>query len=118
MFGSSEGFFRSGRTIDRLKMEGKMPELREEFMMEVSAGRRASMHSISNGTGIGSRAHDLGEDLIMTRLTSSSVTGRNLSNDSVCLTSSENGEEGVGVALSSSFLIACTLVIKKSAKYS
>ena len=119
MLGSSEGFFRSGRTIDCLKMDGKMPVRREELMMEVSAGRRTSRHSTSNGTGRGSRAHDLGAELVMTRLTSSSVTGRKLSKKAfVCPTSLEKGEEGVGVSLSSPSLIVLTLVVKKSAKAS
>ena len=51
MLGSSEFFFKSGRTIDCLIMEGKMPLRKEELMMEVSAGRRTSRHSTSNGTG-------------------------------------------------------------------
>ena len=69
MLGSSEGFFSSGRTIDCLKMDGKIPVRREELMMDVSAGRRTSRHSTSNGTGRGSRAHDLGAELVITRLT-------------------------------------------------
>ena len=78
MLGSSEGFFSNGRTIDCLKMDGKIPVRREELMMDVSAGRRTSRHSTSNGTE-GSRAHDLGAELVITRLTSPSVTGRKLS---------------------------------------
>ena len=51
MLGSSEGFFSNGRTIDCLKMDGKIPVRREELMMDVSSGRRTSRHSTSNGTG-------------------------------------------------------------------
>ena len=100
MFGSSEGFLRSGKTIDCLKMVGKVPERREELTMEVSAGRRTSRHSTSSETGMGSRAHDLGVDLVMTRSNSSSLTGLNLLKDAVCSTSSVNGDKCVGVSLS------------------
>ena len=96
MFGSSEGFLRSGKTIDCLKMVGKVPERREELTMEVSAGS-TSRHSTSSGTGMGSRAHDLGVDLVITRSNSSSLTGLNLLKDAVCSTSSVNGDKDAGV---------------------
>ena len=45
-------------------MDGYIPVVKEVLTMFVNTGMTASRHSNSSGVGIGSRAHDLGEDFL------------------------------------------------------
>lgn len=57
-----------------------MPDEREELMIAVRDGKRASRDSSRRGVGMGSREQVLGEDFMMTSLTVASETGWKVEN--------------------------------------
>jgi hypothetical protein len=64
-----------------LKVSGKTPVVREEFITAVREGRRASRHSTRRGVGMGSRSQVFGDDLMMQSRTVASMTGWNIDRD-------------------------------------
>lgn len=57
------GFLRSGRTIDCLKLDGKVPDEKDMLIMFAIVGARTETHCLRMEVGIGSSTHCLLGDL-------------------------------------------------------
>ena len=68
-----DGFLSRGMTCDVLKMPGKTLEIKDELTICVIGTNKTSKQDFNNSVGIGSRAHVLLGEFIISFLTSSAV---------------------------------------------
>ena len=75
LFGLSEVLLRRGLTTADLKVDGKVPDDKENLMMFVRVGSRSSINSRRSDVGRGSNQQEVGFDFKIVAFSSASVTG-------------------------------------------